>query len=211
VSFILRPLELAFIILASWVNQQQQEVIKYLRTENQIFKEKLGKKRILLDDNQRRRLAVKAKVLGRKMLEKVGALFTPDTILRWHRTLVAKKWDYSDRRKKTGRPQLPDEVKQLIVRFARENPSWGYDRIADALGNIGHRVSDSSVSNVLKQHAIVPAPERQRSTSWTTFIKAHWDVLAALDFTTVEVWTTKGLVTFYLLFAMDFTHGVNVD
>ena len=147
-SFILRPCELAFVVLAGWVNQQQQEVIEYLRTENQILKEKLGKKRVLLTDDQRGRLAVKGKVLGRRMLEKVGTLFTPDTILRWHRALVAKKWDYSDRRKNTGRPRLSDEVRQLVVKFARENPSWGYDRIADALGNIGHKVFDGSASNV---------------------------------------------------------------
>lgn len=202
-NFILRPGELILMILASWVNQQQQEVIEYLRTENQILKEKLGKKRILLDDNQRRRLAVKGKVLGRKLLEQVGTLFTPDTILRWHRQLVANKWNYSDRRQNVGRPPLSDNVKQLVVKFARENPTWGYDRIADALGNIGNKLSDSTVANVLRENGIEPAPKRQRSTSWNTFIKAHWDILAAIDFTTVEVWTTKGLVTFYLLFAIE--------
>jgi hypothetical protein len=104
-DFILQPWQLYFVILAGWMNRQQQEVIEYFRTENQVLKEKLGKKRILLDDDQRRRLAVKGKVLGRKRLEEVGTLFTPDTILRWHRMLVANKWDYSERRKKKpGRP-----------------------------------------------------------------------------------------------------------
>jgi len=78
-NFILQPWQLFFLILAGWVNHQQQEVIEYLRTENQVLKEKLGKKRILLNDDQRRRLAVKAKVLGRKLLEEVGTLVTPDT------------------------------------------------------------------------------------------------------------------------------------
>jgi len=133
-EFILQPWQLFLVILAGWMNRQQQEVIEYLRTENQVLKEKLGKKRILLDDDQRRRLAVKGVVLGRKRLEEVGTLFTPDTILRWHRMLVANKWDYSDHRKsKPGRPPLPDEVRQLVVRMARENPSWGYDRIAGAI------------------------------------------------------------------------------
>ena len=91
-------------ILAGWVNRQQQQVIEYLRTENQVLKEKLAKRRILLNDDQRRRLAVKGKVLSRKVLEEIGTLVTPDTILRWHRMLVAKKWDYSDRRRKVGRP-----------------------------------------------------------------------------------------------------------
>lgn len=101
-SYILQPYQLFFVVLAGWVNRQQQELIEYLRTENQVLKEHIGKKRILLSDEQRRRLAVKGKVLGRKMLAEVGTLFTPDTILRWHRMLVAKKWDYSDRRKSVG-------------------------------------------------------------------------------------------------------------
>ncbi len=98
-SFILQPWQLLLVIMAGWVNDQQQQIIDYLRTENQVLREKLGKKRILLSDDQRRRLAVKGKILGRKILEEVGTLFTPDTILRWHRMLVARKWDYSDRRK----------------------------------------------------------------------------------------------------------------
>ncbi len=203
-DFILQPWQLYFVILAGWMNRQQQEVIEYLRTENQVYKEKFGKKRILLDDDQRRRLGVKGHILGRKRLEKVGTLFTPDTILRWHRMLVAKKWDYSDRRKKTaGRPPLTDEIRQLVLRMARENPSWGYDRIAGAMQNLGHDISDQSVGNILKAHGIEPAPDRKRQTTWKTFLKSHWDVLAAIDFTTVEVWTKSGLVTYYLLFVMD--------
>ena len=81
-KFVLQPWQLLLLILASWVNRQQQEVIDYLHTENAVLKEKLGKKRILLTDDQRRRLAVKGKILGRKQLEQVGTLFTPDTILR---------------------------------------------------------------------------------------------------------------------------------
>ncbi len=90
-NFVLQPWQLFVLILASWINRQQQEVIEYLRTENAVLKEKLGKKRILLNDDQRRRLAVKGKILGRKQLEQFGTLFTPDTILRWHRQLVAQQ------------------------------------------------------------------------------------------------------------------------
>ena len=90
-DFILQPWQLYLVILAGWINRQQQEVIEYLRTENQVLKEKHGGKRILLNDDQRRRLAVKGQVLGRKRLEEVGTLFTPDTVLRWHRMLVANK------------------------------------------------------------------------------------------------------------------------
>jgi hypothetical protein len=120
-NFVVTPGQLFFALLAAWVNRQQQESIDYLRTENRVLKEQFGKKRILLNDSQRRRLAVKGKILGRKRLFEVGALFTPDTILRWHRQLVAKKWDTSDKRK-PGRPRVRQVIVDLAVRFARENP-----------------------------------------------------------------------------------------
>src|SRR5262249_42859538 len=168
-NFILQPWHLIHLILAGWVNEQQQEVIEYLRTENQVLREKLGKRRILLDDEQRRRLAVKGKVLGRKLLSQVGTLFTPDTILRWHRLLVARKWDYSNRRqKKPGRPAVSAEIVNLVMRFAKENPRWGYDRIQGALANLGHEISDTSVANILKEHGIEPPPHRRRQSTWQT-------------------------------------------
>jgi hypothetical protein len=136
-------------------------------------------------------------------LDAIGSLFTPDTILRWHRELVARKWDYSDRReKKPGRSTTPKDVVRLVVRMANENPNWGYDRIEGALANLGHDLCDQTVGNILKAHGIEPAPERKRQTTWKTFLQSHWDVLGAIDFTTIEVWTTGGLVTFYLLFVM---------
>jgi len=91
---------------------------------------------------------------------------------------VAKKWDYSDRRKAGGRARIPNEVGQLVLKFAKENPTWGYDRIQGALANIGHMISDTSVRNILKANGIELAPIRQRTTTWKTFLKAHWDVLA---------------------------------
>ena len=202
-DFVFQPWQLYLVILAGWMNRQQQEVINYLRTENQVLKEKLGKKRILLNDDQRRRLAVQGKILGRKRLEEVGTLFTPDTILRWHRMLIAKKWDYSDKRKNVGRPRIRQVIVDLILRFASENSTWGYDRIQGALANVGYPISDTTVGNILKQHGIEPAPVRERQSTWKTFLKSHWDVLAAIDFTTIEVWTKGGLVTYYLLFAME--------
>jgi putative transposase len=130
-------------------------------------------------------------------------IVTPDTILRWHRQLVAKKWDYSERRKSVGRPCVAKEVVDLVLRFARENPTWGYDRIQGALGNLGHQISDQTVGNILKEHGIETADDRKRQTTWKTFIKSHWDVLASIEFTTIEVWTKGGLVTYYLLSVME--------
>ena len=87
-------------------------------------------------------------------------------------------------------------IVELILRFAKDNPTWGYDRIQGALANVGYRISDTTVGNVLRQHGIEPAPDRKTQTTWGTFLRAHWDVLAAIDFTTLEVWTRSGLVTY---------------
>ena len=202
-SFILQPWQLFFVILAALVNRRQQQVNEFQRVQIEVLLEKLGKKRVLLNDDQRRRLGVKGKALGRKALAELTTIVTPDTILRWHRTLVARKWDYSDRRKSVGRPRVRQEIVDLVLRFARENVTWGYDRIQGAVANLGHKISDQTVGNILQEHGIEPAPERKRQTTWKTFIKVHWDVLASIDFTTIEVWTKGGLVTHYLLFVME--------
>jgi hypothetical protein len=201
----LKPWQLLLLILAGWINHRQQEVIEYLRAENRVLREKLGKKRILLNDDQRRRLAVKGKILGRKTLEQVATIVAPDTILRWHRELIAAKWDYSEHRKKIGRPAVSADVVELVLRMARDNPSWGFDRIQGALANLGHLISDRSVGNILKAHGIDPAPDRKRQSTWKSFLQCHWDVLASVDFTTIEVWTRNGLTTIYLLFFMELT------
>ena len=125
---------------------------------------------------------------------------TPDTLLAWHRKLIAKKWTYAW--KGPGRPRVAQEITDLVLRMARDNTSWGYDRIQGALANIGHMVAPNTVKNILKRHGIEPAPERGKRTSWKNFLKAHWDVMAATDFFTVEVWTAHGLVTYYVLFVI---------
>ena len=198
-----QPWQLLLLILAGWINRRQQDAIEYLLTENRVLREKLGKNRILLSDDQRRRLAVKGKILGRKMLEQLATIVTPDTILRWHRELVARHWDYSGRRKCVGRPPLSKGIVELVLRIARESPTWGYDRIQGALANPGHRISDTTVANILKTHGFESAPARKRQSTWKSFLKADWDVLASVDFTTIEVWTKSGLVTYYLLFVME--------
>ena len=98
---------------------------------------------------------------------------------------------------------MRQEIVDLVLRMAKENPDWGYDRIQGALANVGYHISDSTVGNILKSHRIEPAPDRKRTGSWSIYLKAHWDVLAAMDFTAVEVWTKGGLVTYYLLFVME--------
>jgi putative transposase len=145
-------------------------------------------------------LAEKGKPLG-KLLGEVITIVQPETLLKWHRRLVASKWVFSSRRTaKPGRPFVTAEIEQWVLQFARENPGWGYDRIVGALANLGHRISDQTVGNILKRHGSGPAPERNRNTSWAQFIRRQKDVLWATDFFTAEVWTATGLTTFYVLF-----------
>ena len=126
-TFILQPWQLLLVILSGYVNRHQQQVNDLYRTQLKFLLQAQGRKRILLSDDQRRQLAVKGKLLSRKALMELTTIVTPDTILRWHRQLVARKWNYSDqRKKKPGRPPLSDQVKQLVVRMARENPSWSF-------------------------------------------------------------------------------------
>ena len=192
-------LRLLLATFAGWVNRDQARIIDYLREENRVLREQLGGRRLRLTDAQRRRLAAKGKVLGRRVLHAVATIVRPDTILRWHRRLIAAKWTFP--KKRVGRPGVMKEIRRLVVRFARENSSWGYCRIQGALKNLGHRVSDSTIANILKEYGLKPAPDRP--TSWRTFLKAHWGQVAAMDFFTTEVWTAKGLTTFYTLFAID--------
>ena len=202
-NFMLQPWQILFVTFCGFVNQRQTEIIDFQNAQITALLQKLGKKRILLTDDQRRLLAVKGKSIGRKALQELTTIVTPDTILRWHRELVAKKWDHTEKRKSVGRPRIRQVIVDLILRFAKENPSWGYDRIQGALANVDYHISDTTVGNILRAHGIEPAPQREQTGSWSTFLKAHWGVLSAIDFTTIEVWTRGGLVTFYLLFVME--------
>ena len=164
------------LILSGWVHRRQLLVIEFLQAENRLLKERLSGKRIRFTDAERALLARKAKALGRKTLLGLDTLVSPDTLMRWHRRLVAQKWDFSKRRG-PGRPGLMREISQLIVRMALENPGWGYTRIQGALANLSHKVARGTVCNVLKRNGIEPAPERSKRTTWSTFLKAHWKVL----------------------------------
>jgi putative transposase len=181
------------------VNQRLLLQCEYLAAENRILRSQLPT-RLRLSDPQRATLAEIGKRLGRKYLAEVACVAKPDTILAWYSRLVAQKFNGSKRRSYPGRPQLSPALEELIVRMARENSSWGYDRIAGAMANLGHQVAGQTVGNVLKRHGIAPAPRRSRNTTWKDFIAAHMAVLAGTDFFTVEVLTWRGLVTYYVLF-----------
>jgi putative transposase len=174
--------------LVGWLQREEHEIIEYLREENRVLKAQLRSQRVRLTDGERRRLAVLGARLGRRILAQVATIVTPDTILRWHRQLIARKWTYSKRR--AGRPGVLPEIRRLVVRMATENPGWGYTRLQGALKNLGHRVARSTIATILKQQGIPPT--RERPTSWQTFLRAHWSALVAADFFTTEVWTSEG-------------------
>jgi transposase len=181
------------------VNQQVLLQNEYLAAENRILRAQLPK-RLRLTDPQRCTLAEIGKRLGRKALEQVACVVKPATILGWRRRLIAQKFDGSRYRAYPGRPPIGRELSELVVRMARENPSWGYDRIVGALSNLGQKISDQTVGNILRRHGIPPARKRSGNTTWKDFIAAHMAVLAGADFFTVEVLTWRGLVTYYVLF-----------
>jgi putative transposase len=181
------------------VNQQLLLQNEYLAAENRILRAQLPK-RLRLTDPQRSTLAEIGKRLGRKALEQVACVAKPDTIIGWYRRLIAQKFDGSRYRAYPGRPPLGREVSELVVRMARENPGWGYDRIVGALFNLGHVVSDQTIGNILRRHGVAPAPKRSQNSNWKDFIAAHMAVLAGVDFFTVEVLTWRGLATYYVLF-----------
>src|ERR1700681_4461809 len=178
-----------------------QAAIEYLLEENRVLRAAHGPRRLRLTDDQRRRLAVKGKVLGRRRLAGIVGIVTSDTILRWYRTLVAKKYDGSNARR-SGRPSTKPDLAALVVRMARENQTWGYTRIRGGLKSLGHEVARNTIKAILKDHGIEPAPERGTKTPWKTFLAAHWDGLAAADFFTVEVLTLGGLVRYVVFFLM---------
>src|SRR6266478_2604394 len=181
------------------VNQELLLKNEYLAAENRILRAKLPS-RLRLSNPERATLAEIGKRLGRKALREVACVAKPDTILGWYRRLVAQKFDGSKHRQYPGRPPVSAEVEALVVRMARENSGWGYDRIVGALANLGHQVSDQTVGNILRRHGIAPAPKRSQITTWKDFLAAHMNILAGCDFFTVEVLTWRGLVTYYVLF-----------
>src|SRR3954451_7898686 len=181
------------------VNQQLLVQNEYLVAESRILRSHLPA-RLRLTDPQRATLATIGQRLGREALQQVALVAKPETILGWYRKLIAQKFGGSKHRAYPGRPTVGQEITELIVRMARENSGWGYDRIAGALKDLGHDVSDQTVGNVLRQFGIAPAPKRSRQMNWAEFIHTHMAVLAGVDFFTVEVLTWHGLATYYVLF-----------
>lgn len=184
-----------------------QKSLEYCMEENRVLREQLqqntGRVRVVLTDSQRRRLGVRGFAIGRHILSSVTTLFQPETILGWHRKLVAQKYDGSARRRASGRPRVAQEIVDAVLRLARRNPSWGYDRLRNMLAYLGMNLGRTTVKRILDDHGIVPAPEHKQRVQWGEFLRSHADVIAATDFFSVELLTPRGLVRCMVLFVID--------
>jgi len=194
------PLRFLLVCFSGWMNHRQRLIIEYLQEEIRVLQEQLGK-RPRFNDDQRRRLAAKGKSIGRKDLARFASIVTPDTLLAWHRRLIAKKYD-SSKKRKPGRPPTKVDIRELVLRMARENRSWGYTRIQGALANLRHEVGRGTIANILREAGLDPAPDRRKGMTWKEFLRVHWSTMGATDFFTVEVWTPVGLVRYHVLFVM---------
>ena len=135
------------VVIAAWLAREQESFIAYLKAENRLLKARLGRRRIIFSDAERRLLARHARVVGRKKLFELDPIVSPDTLLRWHRQLIAMKWTFL--RRGPGRPRVMGAIQDLVVRMASENPRWGYTRIRGALSNLGHEVARGTIANIL--------------------------------------------------------------
>jgi hypothetical protein len=176
----LDPIRFVLVAVSGWMNQQQLQ----------------------LHDDQRRRLAARAQGLKRKLLQEVATIVMPETLLAWHRRLIAQKYD-GRRKRGRDRPRKSEQIECLVVRMAKENRRWGYRRIQGALSNLGHKVGRGTIAEMLARHGIEPAPERERKRTWKEFLTQHWDRIVAADFFTIEAWTPRELQRFIVLFLME--------
>ncbi len=201
---IIRPWFVTLFGLAGLISRQNHAANAYLAAENRVLKDQLRKHgRIRFTDKQRCLLAATAKKLGRNALRRIDTIVTPDTLLRWHRQLIARKYDSSANRRKLGRPRTKNSLEELVVKMADDNFTWGYTRIRGALYQVGHDIGRTTIADILARNGIIPAPERNRAPRWKEFLASHWETLAAADFFTVEVWSAVGLVRYHVFFVIE--------
>jgi len=193
--------------IAYCIDKELYKAIDYLREQVRVLVEHQEKenKRILLTNSQRMRIAAKAKRLSRKMLEQCTELFTADTVIRWYNKLIAEKYDGSSNRGKVGRPQITLEIVNLVIKFKKENPRWGFQKITDQIEYLGYKISKTSVKNILIENGFDPEPDLTVRSTWHEFLKSHWDVMTACDFFTIELLAGRKLIRCTVFFVIEFS------
>ncbi len=190
--------------LAFCVDRELWKAMDYLKEQVRVLKEQKEKdERILLNDQQRISLAAQGQAPDARTPGATTGLFTPDTVLGWYRKLIAQKYDGSGNRKNPGRPRMSQEIIDLVIRFKKENPHWGYTRIRDYIVHLGYKIGETTVKNTLLDNGFDPEPDLTRKTTWKEFIKSHWNILAACDLFSVELLVKGRLVRCMAFFAIE--------
>jgi len=191
--------------VAYCVDKELYKAIDYLREQVRVLVEHQEKqnKRIILTNHQRMRIAAKAKRLSRKMLEQCTELFTADTVMRWYSKHIAEKYDGSRHRTSPGRPQITPEIIALVIRFKKENPRWGFQKITDQIEYLGFKISKTSVKNILIENGYDPEPDLTVRSTWHEFLNSHWDVMTACDFFTIELLVGRKLIRCTVFFVIE--------
>jgi putative transposase len=217
------PLPLQFLIamLAHAINERMARRVEYLQEEVRVLKELVaaepGRTRVVFTPDQRRRLAIKGKALTPEERRACCQLVRPETILTWFRQLASKRYDSSDKRRTSGRPRKANDIRDLVIKLATENPGWGYTKIRDALRGLKIEIGRTTVASILADASLEPAPERSRRRTWRQFLKSHWETLYACDFFSVETLGAFGTVRFMVFFVMELKSravhiaGVHID
>lgn len=181
------------LVLASATDRELARQVQFLKVENQILRGRLPK-RITVTPQERQRLIKYGRPLGTAIKELIS-IVSPRTFLRW----LSAEQPAAPKPRKPGRPRTEAEIRDLVLKLARET-GWGYSRILGELKKLGvRRICRSTVINILKEHGLDPGPQRGED-SWDAFLKRHAATLWACDFFSKRIWTTAGLVEFYILF-----------
>jgi putative transposase len=201
------PVQFLIALVISAFNERMTLRFQYLHEENrvlrEVFTEITGRKRVPFSDDQRRRLAVRGKALSPAERKACCQIVSPQTLLDWFRKLAVKKYDSSANRKTPGRPRKPEHIRELVIRLANENPSWGYTKIRDALRGLKHDIARSTVASILQEAGIEPEPDRSRKKTWKQFLESHWETLYACDFFAIETLGAFGAVRHMVFFVME--------
>jgi hypothetical protein len=160
-------------VFTGWLGSQERQAIAYLMQENRVLRRQFDQRRLKFTDTERRRLAVRSHRLGRQVVRQICTIVTPDTIVRWHRQIIVRRWTYASKR--SGRHGVLAEIQRLVVRMGEENSTWGDTRIQGALKNLGHRVGRSTIARILKRHGLPPvATRRPRGRRFSARTGARW-------------------------------------